>query len=63
MIGVFIGIGAILLGMKGFTPAGLPLTAKKRLAGRSARVVGVICIVVGIAFIADGVWSVYSITH
>lgn len=63
MIGIFIGVAAILLGAKGFTRDGLPFTSKKRLTGTAAKVVGVICLLVGLALIADGVYSVYEITH
>jgi hypothetical protein len=63
MFGIVIGIAAILLGLKGFTPAGLPLTSKKRLTGTTAKVLGAICLLVGLAFIADGAYSVYTLTH
>ena len=57
MLGILIGIAAILLGAKGFSKNGLPFTSKKRLTGAGAKVVGVICILIGIAFIADGIFS------
>jgi len=63
MIGIFIGIGAILLGLRGFTRDGLPLTRKKRLTGTPAKVIGVICLLVGLALIADGVYMINKITQ
>jgi hypothetical protein len=63
MIGIFIGIGAILLGLRGFSRDGLPLTSKKRLTGTGAKVIGALCLLAGLAFIADGVYSVYTISH
>jgi hypothetical protein len=62
-IGIFVGLAAILLGLKGFTPAGLPLTSKKRLTGTTAKVLGALCLLIGLAFIADGVYSLYTLTH
>jgi hypothetical protein len=56
ILGVAIGIGAILLGIKGFTRDGLPFTKSKRITGTSAKVVGVICILVGLALIAADVY-------
>jgi hypothetical protein len=63
MIGILIGIGAILLGAKGFTRDGLPLTSSKRLTGTGAKVAGVICLLIGLAFIAEGLFSIYVISQ
>ena len=63
MIGILIGIAAIFLGAKGFTPDGLPFTSKKRLTGTTAKVVGVICVLIGLLFIADGLYSLSTLTH
>jgi hypothetical protein len=63
MIGILIGIAAILLGAKGFTRDGLSFTSKKTLTGTGAKVVGAICLLIGLAFIADGIYSIYMISH
>jgi hypothetical protein len=63
LIGIVIGIAALLLGLKGFTPAGLPFTKNKRLTGTTAKVVGAACLLLGLALIADGLYSVYTLTH
>jgi hypothetical protein len=63
MVGIVIGIAAIILGLRVFSRDGLPFTSKKRLAGTAGKVVGAICLLVGLAFIADGVYSVYTLTH
>jgi hypothetical protein len=63
MIAILIGIGAILLGAKGFSSDGLPVTGKRRMTGSGAKAVGAICLLIGIAFIADGIYSIYSISH
>jgi hypothetical protein len=58
MLGILIGVFAILLGAKAFTPKGLPLTRKKHLTGTTAKIVGVACILVGALFIIDGVYAI-----
>lgn len=57
MIGIVLGIFAILLGVKAFTRQGIPLTKRKNLVGRSAKVIGGICIALGALFVLDGVFS------
>ena len=57
MIGVILGVFTILLGAKAFTPKGLPLTKSKNLTGTTAKVIGVVCIVLGGLFIVDGVFG------
>jgi hypothetical protein len=56
IIGIALGIGAILLGAKGFTPEGLPFTSNKRITGTSAQIIGVICILVGLVFVAGSIY-------
>lgn len=63
MLGLILGIFVILLGAKAFTPNGLPLTKDKNLTGATAKIIGVICIVLGVAFIADGVLASFSIVN
>ena len=63
MIGIVLGIATLLLGLKGFSPAGLPLTSKKRLTGTTAKILGALCLLLGLALIADGAYSVYTLTH
>jgi hypothetical protein len=57
MLGIIIGVLAILLGIKAFTPKGLPLTNTRNLTGMTAKIIGVACIVLGILFILDGLIS------
>lgn len=57
MIGIIIGVLAILLGLKAFTPSGLPLTKAKNLTGAGAKVIGVICVLLGALFVVDGIWG------
>lgn len=48
---VFVTIGLIVLGCKGFTSAGLQVSRQTVLRGKAGKTVGVICIVFGICFI------------
>ena len=61
MLGLILGVFVIILGAKAFTAAGIPLTKKKNLTGITAKVIGVICILLGIAFLADGLLASFSI--
>lgn len=61
LLGIILGIFVIILGAKAFTPKGLPLTKEKNLTGTPAKVIGIICILLGLAFIADGVFASFSI--
>jgi hypothetical protein len=56
IIGIAIGAAAILLGIKGFTPEGLPFTNTKRITGAPAQIIGVICILVGVVFVAGSIY-------
>ena len=42
-----VGIGIVLLGMKGFSEDGIPLTYDRNLCGGPGRCVGVACLLVG----------------
>lgn len=42
-----VGMGIILLGMKGFSEDGIPLTYDRNLCGASGRCVGIVCLLVG----------------
>jgi len=63
MLGLVLGVFVIILGAKAFTPNGLPLTKNKQLTGTSAMIVGVVCIVFGVALIADGLFASFSIIN
>ena len=55
ILAIAIGLGAISLGAKGFGRQGLPFTSNKRLTGTGAKIAGVVCILIGLAFLAAGV--------
>lgn len=51
-IGVLlVSIGLIVLGIKGFTASGIPISKAVVLKGTSGKVAGVVCILAGLAFI------------
>jgi len=41
---------SISLGLKGFSEAGIPFTKKKNITGKIAKIIGAICILVGVGF-------------
>ena len=51
ILGLIIGFATIGLGMKAFTPKGLPLTSTKTLTGTTAKLVGIGCIILGGLFL------------
>jgi hypothetical protein len=42
-----VGVGLITLGIKGFTAEGIAFSKSRTLTGRTARIVGVVCIIFG----------------
>jgi hypothetical protein len=58
MLGIILGVFTIILGMKGFTSAGIPLTKTKNVTGTTAHVIGIITIGLGALFILEGTYGV-----
>ena len=50
-----IGVGIDLLGMKGFSPDGIPLTYDRNLDGTTGRLIGVVCLLIGSPIALAGV--------
>jgi hypothetical protein len=42
-----VGIGIVLLGAKGFSEEGIPLTYDRSLCGAPGRCVGIVCLLLG----------------
>lgn len=57
MVAIILAIATILMGAKAFTPGGIPLTRTKNLTGTTAKIVGIICILLGALFIVDSVFG------
>jgi len=49
-----LGIATIGLGCKGFTRNGLPWSKRHNITGKSADIVGVVCMLIGAAFVCLG---------
>ncbi len=47
MLVLLLGVGFLIVGIKGLTAKGLPITTERRLTGPWAKVVGVVCIAAG----------------
>ena len=56
-----LGVVAIVIGIQGFTARGLPLTARKRLIGPPAKVVGICCFALGGLMILAGLVGIVII--
>lgn len=54
---VVLGIAVVGLGAKGFSKTGLPLTPSKSVGGATARVIGSICMLLGLLWILYGLWT------
>ncbi len=54
---IAVGISAIVLGCKGFTPKGLPWMKGRYITGKRAEVVGVVCMIIGAAFICFALYA------
>jgi hypothetical protein len=52
----YVGILCIVLGMAGFTKKGLPFSSNKRISGRSAQLIGTLCIAFGLLLAFTAVW-------
>ncbi len=47
----FWGLAAVILGVMGFSPAGIPLTRNTRIAGLAGKVTGGMCVLLGLAIL------------
>ena len=60
MFEIIIGVAAIVLGLNAFSPSGLPWTRQKNLTGNTAKILGVVCILIGIGFFAMAAMGLLS---
>ena len=63
LISISVGLGAIGLGLKGFSTEGLHVSENRRITGTPAIIIGIICLLVGIALIAVGVYLLVTGTR
>lgn len=60
MLGILIGLVPIAFGITAFTRDGMLLTRSKKINGVAAKAIGVVCIVVGLVFVADGAVATWN---
>ncbi|HEY2838822.1 MAG TPA: hypothetical protein VGJ26_06725 [Pirellulales bacterium] len=48
---IAVSIGLVVLGIKGFTASGIPISHHTTLTGKSGKIAGVACLVGGVLFI------------
>jgi len=58
-----VGVGLILLGIKGFSAEGIPWSAEKTLKGNAGRVVGIICILLGSPLALAALWLIVKMSN
>jgi hypothetical protein len=58
-----VGVGLILLGVKGFSAEGIPWSAEKTLKGNAGRVVGIICILLGSLIALAALWLIVKMSN
>ena len=54
---IALGIAAIGLGCKGFTPKGLPWSKRRKITGKLAEILGAISMILGAAFICFALYA------
>ncbi len=57
LFGIVLGLLMIALGIKGFTPGGLPFGRSQALRGGPAMVIGAVCILLGVASLGMSAWT------
>ena len=58
-----IGVGLVLLGLKGFSAEGIPFSAEKTLKGSTGKTVGIICIILGSPIALFALWMMVKISN
>jgi hypothetical protein len=62
MISLILGAFTLGLGIRGFSPGGLPFTKTRNLTGFKAKVIGGGCVALAVVFLLDGVfWAIRMI--
>ena len=58
-----VGVGLVLLGFKGLSGEGIPLTSDRNLTGQTGRVVGIICLIAGSPIALFGFYMIVKIAQ
>jgi hypothetical protein len=51
-----VGVLAMVLGCKGFTPKGLPFSKQNNITVKPAEIIGTVCMIIGAAFLCLAIW-------
>ena len=63
MLSWILAVFVFLLGAKAFTKAGIPLTKTKNLQGVGGKICGVLCILLGLFLVFDGLFGMANIAR
>jgi hypothetical protein len=58
-----VGVGLVLVGLKGFSDEGIPLSSTSNLKGKTGRIVGIICLIAGSPIAIAGFWMMVKIAQ
>lgn len=63
MISWILAIFVFMLGAKAFTKEGIPLTKTKKLQGPGGKICGVLCVLLGMFLMFDGLFGMANIAR
>jgi hypothetical protein len=63
MLSWILAVFVFILGAKAFTKDGIPLTRTKKLQGTGGKVCGVLCILLGLFLVFDGLLGMANIAR
>lgn len=63
MLSWILAVFVFILGAKAFTKDGIPLTRTKKLQGKAGIICGVLCILLGLLLVFDGLLGMASLAR
>jgi len=60
MLGLIFGPFTLILGLKGFSEAGMPFTKTRKITGKPAKIIGTLCVCSGALMSAGGIFSLLN---
>jgi hypothetical protein len=58
-----LGVALVLVGVKGFRPEGIQFSVDRVLTGKTGRIVGTICVILGTPLALFGLWLIVKIAN